>query len=226
MVTLMLGSSTKTMLLNQKNQDGSQALMEAQLIQAAQKGSVPAFNQLVRHYEGSVYHTAFRVLGNGDAAADATQDAFVSAFRHLNSFRGGSFRAWLMRIATNACYDQLRAKQRTPSTSLEGLTADGENLTSRSESPQEFAERRELDDLIQKGLAVMPAEHRMTLVLADIEEFSYEEIAQITQANIGTVKSRLARARAYLREFLLSQDGMVPKNYRYARGGDVAFAAA
>ncbi len=195
---------------------------EAALVSAAQKGNVAAFNQLVRSYQALVYHTAYRVLGNAEAAEDATQEAFVSAFRHIQAFRGGSFKAWVMRIATNACYDQLRARKRKPGLSLEGLTEELDDPTPRiqsagEESPQDFAERRELDRVIEKGLQAMSVEQRVTLVLADIEEFSYEEIAEIMQTNSGTVKSRLARGRAWLRDFLLAQDGILPRAYRYSR---------
>lgn len=188
---------------------------ELRLIALARDGDVSSFNQLVRLYQASIYHTAFRVLGDTQAALDATQDAFVSAFRHLRTFRGGSFKAWLMRIVTNACYDQLRIRQRQPSTPLEALPDQGQNLPMASESPQDLAEQSELGNLIQMGLASMPSEQRVTLVLADIEEFSYEEIAEITCAGLGTVKSRLARARAHLRNFLLAQDNIVPRSYRY-----------
>ncbi len=189
------------------------------MIAAAQRGDVPAFNQLVRSYQDVVYHTAFRLMGDGDAASDATQDAFVSAFKNLRSFRGGSFKAWLLRIVTNSCYDQLRLKQRKPTASLDALLLDPDNPApglgeARDESPEAHAERAELDSIIQKGLDSMPEEQRVTLVLADIDGFAYEEIAQITGANLGTVKSRLSRARAHLREFLLAQEELLPRSYR------------
>jgi RNA polymerase sigma-70 factor (ECF subfamily) len=182
---------------------------EHQLISAAQRGDVLSFNQLVRAHQGLVYRTAFRVVGNADAAADATQDAFISAFKNLRSFRGGSFKTWLLRIVANACYDQLRAKRRKPTTSLDAMLTDPDGPALKwaevqAESPQEFAERRELGSLIQKGLETLPPEQRMTVVLSDIEGFSYKEIADIIDTNIGTVKSRLNRGRAQLCEFLIA----------------------
>lgn len=189
------------------------------MIAAAQKGDVPSFNQLVRAYQGLVYHTAFRVLGDGDAATDATQEAFISAFKNLRAFRGGSFKAWLLRIVTNACYDQLRVKQRRPTASLDALLVDPDNPApgldrAASETPQEEAERHELGEMIQKGMQTLPVDQRVTLVLSDVEGFAYEEIAQITDTNVGTVKSRLSRARAHLREFLLAQEELLPSAYR------------
>ena len=190
------------------------------MIAAAQRGDLHSFNQLVRAYEGTLYQTAYRVLGDGNAASDATQDAFIAAYKSMRSFRGGSFRAWLLRIVTNCCYDQLRAKRHKYAVSLDALLFEFPNAEegaaeSREESPHDVAERQELGSIIQKGLQTIPPEQRVTLILADIQGFAYEEIAQITCVNIGTVKSRLSRGRAYLREFLLAQEGIVPSSYRY-----------
>lgn len=192
---------------------------EQGFIKSAQKGDVAAFNQLVRAYQTLVYRTAYRVLGDPAAAEDATQDAFLSAFKHLRGFRGGSFKAWLLRIVTNACYDQLRVKQRRPTASLDALLVNPDNPApgverAAPESPQEFAERQELGAAIQRGLATLPADQRATLVLADIEGLRYEEVAAATGTNVGTVKSRLSRARAHLRDFLLAQQELLPTRYR------------
>lgn len=197
------------------------------MIAAAQRGDVPSFNQLARAYQSVVYHTAFRVLGDSEAASDAVQDAFVSAFKHIRSFRGGSFKAWLLRIVTNSCYDQLRAKQRKPTASLDALLLDPDNPApglgeAKDESPQEHVERQELASTIQQGLASMPMEQRVTLVLSDIQGFAYEEIAEITGTNVGTVKSRLSRGRAHLRDFLLAQEELLPTVYRLKREGKEA----
>lgn len=182
---------------------------EQQLIAAAQRGDVAVFNQLVLQYQGLVYRTAYRVLSDAEAAADATQDAFISAFKHLRSFRGGSFRAWLLRIVTNWCYDQLRAKRARPATSLDALSADPDGpalqfIGPQSESPQEYAERRELGETIQRGLDSLPDEQRMAVVLSDIEGFTYEEIADIMGTTVGTCKSRLSRGRARMRGYLMA----------------------
>ncbi len=195
---------------------------ERAMILSAQRGDVPAFNQLVRAYQGVVFHTAYRVLGDSEAAADATQDAFISAYKNIKSFRGGSFKAWLLRIVTNSCYDQLRVRQRKPTASLDALLVDPDNPApglgeAREESPHDHAERQEMAAMIQKGLQTMPVEQRLTLTLSDMDGFAYEEIAQITGVNVGTVKSRLSRARAHLREFLLAQEELLPSSYRLKR---------
>jgi RNA polymerase sigma-70 factor (ECF subfamily) len=135
---------------------------ELEFIAAAQKGDAAAFNQLVRAYQEVVYRTAYRVLGDRAPAEDATQDAFISAFKHIRSYRGGSFKAWLLRIVTNACYDQLRVKQRRPSDSLDAMmeTSDGPPIPkNEGESPHEFAERQELGALLQRGIAALAADH-------------------------------------------------------------------
>ena len=188
-------------------------------IRAAQKGDVAAFNQLVRAYQAQVFRTAYRVLGDQAGAEDAAQDAFISAYKHLRDFRGGSFKAWLLRIVTNACYDQLRVKQRRPTASLDALLLEPENPApgvdrAAPETPQDFAERQELGAAIQRGLDTLPPDQRATVVLVDIEGLSYDEVAHATGANVGTVKSRLSRARATLRDFLVQQAELVPAHYR------------
>ncbi len=188
-------------------------------IHAAQKGDVAAFNQLVRAYQAQVFRTAYRVLGDQAGAEDAAQDAFISAYKHIRDFRGGSFKAWLLRIVTNACYDQLRVKQRRPTASLDALLLDPENPApgvdrAAPETPQDFAERQELGAAIQRGLDTLPPDQRATVVLVDIEGLSYDEVAHATGANVGTVKSRLSRARATLRDFLVQQAELVPAHYR------------
>jgi len=196
---------------------------EKAFILAAQKGDVSAFNQLVRAYQTMVYRTAYRVMGESASAEDATQDAFVSAYKHIRAYRGGSFKAWLLRIVTNACYDQLRVRQRRPTASLDAMLVDSDNPApgadrAAPESPQEFAERQELGEAIQRGLVTLPPDQRVTLVLVDIEGFSYDEVAEATGANLGTVKSRLSRARLALRDFLLTQEELLPSRYRLKSG--------
>jgi RNA polymerase sigma-70 factor (ECF subfamily) len=190
---------------------------EQALIASARKGDARAFNQLVLLYQTRVYNLAYRILGDRDAAADATQDAFISAFKAMGRFRGGSFKAWLLRIVTNACYDQLRSKQRRPADSLEDLPVDQDHiryLRDPSEQPDEYVERRELNDMIQRGIQTLPAEQRIVVVLSDVQGMSYQEIAQITDLSLGTVKSRLSRGRAKLRDYLLRQRELLPSRYR------------
>ena len=191
---------------------------EKALIDAARQGDVGSFNQLVLSHQSLVYNLAYRILGDRHTASDATQDAFVSAFKAIGKFRGGSFRSWLMRIVTNACYDQLRRKQRRPTASLDALLVSEPEpirpLTDPEESPEEHAMRQELSEVIQVGIETLPPEQRVALILSDVQGLSYQEIAEVTGVSLGTVKSRLSRARGKLRDFLLQQRELLPSRYR------------
>jgi RNA polymerase sigma-70 factor (ECF subfamily) len=189
---------------------------ESALIAAAQQGDRDAFNQLVTQYQSLAYNVAFRVLSDGDAAADATQDAFISAYRGIARFRGGSFKAWVMRIVTNACYDQLRAKQRRPTTSLDA-DPDAERRewnVDPSERPEAYVVRQELGQIIQRGLITLPVEQRTCVILSDIQGMSYDEIAEAMNTSLGTVKSRLNRGRRKLRDYLSQHVELLPTRYR------------
>jgi RNA polymerase sigma-70 factor (ECF subfamily) len=194
---------------------------EQKLIASASKGDVRAFNQLVILYQSIAYNLAYRILGDADAAADATQDAFVSAFKAMSRFRGGSFKAWVLRIVTNACYDQLRARRRRPTSSLDDLEGDADHtpyLLDPSERPDEYTERRELDKVIQAGISDLPPDQRIVLVLSDVQGMDYQEIAQVTGLALGTVKSRLSRGRAKLRDYMLAHRELLPSQYRLRNG--------
>ena len=190
---------------------------EQALIASARKGDARAFNQLVLLYQTMVYNLAYRILSDPDAAADATQDAFLSAFKAMRKFRGGSFKAWLLRIVTNACYDQLRSKQRRPTTSLDDLPVETDHTTylrDPAKLPDELVERQELNRLIQDGILALPVEQRLVLVLSDVQGLPYQEIAQVTGISLGTVKSRLSRGRAKLRDYLQDRGELLPARYR------------
>ncbi len=192
---------------------------ESALIQAARKGDLDAFNTLVLTYQHQVYNLAYRIMGEEAAASDATQEAFISAYKNLKSFRGGSFKSWLLRIVTNACYDDLRRRKRRPATSLDELTdgEDGEaefDVPAPDDGPEIIAQRHELAGLIQQGITTLPDDQRIVLVLSDVQGMSYEEIASMTNSNLGTVKSRLSRARAKLREYLQGRGELLPEIYR------------
>ena len=178
---------------------------EEALVRRASQGDLDAFNALVLRYQGLAYNVAFRLLGSAEPAADVTQDAFVMAFQSLGSFRGGSFRAWLLRIVSNGCYDLLRAQRRRPTTSLDALLDDPDSpaaFPDSGETPEQAALRHELGREIQAALLTLPLEQRVVVVLSDVQGLSYEEIAEATHTSLGTVKSRLSRARAHLRLYL------------------------
>ncbi len=192
---------------------------EQRLIEADQRGDVEAFNQLVRLYEGRVYNLCYRMLGDPDAAADVTQDTFISAYRNLNRFRGGMFRSWLFRIATNACYDALRARKRRPTVSLSAPSdpdddAPAFDIADAGEAPDERALRHELSAAIQHAISQLPEDQRIVIILSDVQGLAYEEIAQVTSTNLGTVKSRLSRARARLRDILRTGE-LLPSKFRH-----------
>ena len=193
---------------------------EEKLIAAAQRGNLDAFNELVLAYQDQVYNLAYRIMGDPAAASDATQEAFISAYEHIEGFRGkypSSFKSWLMRIVSNACYDELRRRKRHPTKSIEDFEIDEEAnpaLVSDTEGPETFAEREEMARVIEAGIGTLPPDQRVTLVLADVQGFSYQEIAEATDAPLGTVKSRLARARGKLRDYLRDQGELLPAQYR------------
>ena len=192
---------------------------EPALIESARQGDLDAFNRLVLAYQHQVYNVAYRIMGDEASAADAAQEAFISAYKHMGSFRGDSFRSWIFRIVTNACYDELRRRRRRPATSLEGLVDDSDteieyDIPDGGATPEQHAERRELAQTIQAGIDTLPPDQRMTLVLSDVQGLSYEEIAVITGANLGTVKSRLSRARAKLRDYLVERGELPPASAR------------
>jgi RNA polymerase sigma-70 factor (ECF subfamily) len=135
----------------------------------------------------------------------------------MRKFRGGSFKAWLLRIVTNACYDQLRSKQRRPTTSLDDLPVETDHTTylrDPAKLPDELVERQELNRLIQDGILALPVEQRLVLVLSDVQGLPYQEIAQVTGISLGTVKSRLSRGRAKLRDYLQDRGELLPARYR------------
>jgi RNA polymerase sigma-70 factor (ECF subfamily) len=189
---------------------------ERPLICAAQAGDQPAFNELMISYQSLAFNVAYRILGDDEAAADVTQDAFLSAYRAIRSFRGGSFKAWLLRIVTNACYDSLRRKQRRPSSSLDAWLVGSSRhhaFTDRSEDPESYVMRRDLEQALQRGLRMLSVDQRVAVVLSDIHGLSYPEIAQVEGVPLGTVKSRVSRGRARLRDYLLAQDDLLPRRY-------------
>jgi RNA polymerase sigma-70 factor (ECF subfamily) len=190
---------------------------EAALIEQAKKGDVTAFNRLVLHYQQAVYNVAYRIMGEPQSAEDATQEAFISAYKSLGRFRGGNFKAWLMRIAKNACYDELRKRKRRPQSSLDEMMDVNESvafLRSPDEGPEHQQQQMEVMEAIERCLQDLPDDQRTTAVLCDVEGYDYKEIAEITSVSLGTVKSRISRARAKLRECLQAFGELLPASYR------------
>lgn len=180
---------------------------EQRWVEAARRGDESAFESLVRLYEKRVFALATRMCGNPEDAAEAAQEAFLAAWQGLRFFRGdSSFSTWLYRLTSNACVDLLRREGRHRAAA--GPSLDDEELNrdvpdSTVPSPQEEAERRELRAQIEEGLRALSPEHRQVLVLREMHQLSYDEIADALDLDVGTVKSRISRGRKQLRNFLL-----------------------
>ncbi len=194
---------------------------EAELVIAAQGGDLNAFNQLVLTYQELAFNVAYRILLDDAAAGDATQNAFLLAYTKLDSYRGGSFRAWLLRIVTNSCYDELRRLKRRPTTPLEPLDNSGEEevesprwMADDSPSPEDQAEQSELNQAVVRCLQNLPDDFRVVVVMVDVQGFDYQETSDAIGKPLGTVKSRLARARMKLRDCLQSVWELLPGEFR------------
>jgi RNA polymerase sigma-70 factor, ECF subfamily len=178
---------------------------EQQLIARARDGDLESFNQIVDRYQGLVYRVCLRVLRDQGRAEDATQDTFIKAYSALDQYHGGSLKSWLMRIATNRCYDIIRSERRRPAASLEAEPVESEptwSVEPITENPDSYADRSQLSAYLERALGQLSDEQRLAVVLYDINGYSYEEIAGITDASLGTVKSRISRGRVRLREIL------------------------
>lgn len=191
-------------------------MTEKELVRAAAGGDETAFAELVRLYEHKAYHLALRMCGNGEDASDVAQEAFLAAWRGLPSFRGESgFSTWLYRLVSNAAIDHLRRiKHQRGIISLddEGLNLDAPDDTP---GPHEAAEGADLRQAVEHGLSQLSDDHRAVLVMREVQELSYEEISKALSLDLGTVKSRISRARSALRKILLKSgnlSGYLPSN--------------
>jgi len=181
----------------------------------AKNGDLNAFNELVIEYQTLVYNLCYRMLGQAQAAEDVTQEAFVSAWRNIGTFRGEAFRPWLLRIAANLCRDELRRRGRRPSASLDSAMEAGlPEPPDDDPSPDENALASELRGHLHAALQQLPEDQRTALVLSDIEGLDYSEIAAVMKTSLGTVKSRIARARLKMRDMMRREPELLPSRYR------------
>ena len=193
---------------------------ETSLIEAAQRGDLDAFNQLILNFQDMMYRIALRTLNDEASADDATQNAMIQAFRSIKSFRGGSFRSWLARVTVNASYDEMRRWRRQPSVSLDQVNSNGEEIESLpwmvdlSAGPEEQCDSTELRGALQACVKSLIPDYRLVVVLVDVEGLSYEEAARVANIPVGTVKIRLARARGQLRKTLQSHRNLLPTAYQ------------
>ena len=174
------------------------------LIQRAQTGDLTAFNSLVLRFQDPIYSLALRMLGSPQAAEDAAQEAFIRAWRRIDSFKGGRFQSWLFTIVANLSRDELRKRARRPQTSLDAARDDPDRASldpvDDSPSPEATALTGDLRDVLQRALQQLPDDWREIVVLSHVHDLAYDEIARITDLPLGTVKSRLSRARGRLRD--------------------------
>ncbi len=176
---------------------------EAAVVKAAMGGDRSAFARLMEHYQSACYGLAWRLIGDPDLAADATQDAFIHAYDHIAAYRGGIFRSWLLRITANASYDILRRAQRRPTTALpDPAEGEGEITDLGALDPQAEVGRSELHQALDQALRLLPEDQRTAIVLCDVYGMDYHEVAAATSSALGTVKSRIHRGRLRLRELL------------------------
>lgn len=184
---------------------------EAQLIERLRQRDLEAFEELVLRFERPIYRLCYRLLGDSEEARDATQETFLKIYRGLNGFRGESgLKTWVYRIAINQAMNQerwwrRRHKDETISLNLSRADSEqtiGDRIESRFASPEQVAIANERERLMMRALAEIKAEYRAALILREIEELSYEEIAEALGISLGTVKSRIARGREELRRRL------------------------
>ena len=186
---------------------------EQQLVDAARNGNEAAFEELVRLYEKRVLALTNRMCRNPEDAAEAAQEAFISAWQGLKFFRGdSSFSTWLYRLASNACVDLLRREGRHQTAAGPSLNDEEANIdvADTTATPHEAAEQQELRELIEEGLRTLSPDHRQVLILREMHQLRYDEIAQSLDIDVGTVKSRISRARKQLRNFLIASGNFSP----------------
>lgn len=202
--------------------DETEEESDNRIAMAAQAGDLAAFNQLVARHEQRVYNLAYRMLNDAESAADAAQDAFFQAYRALSQYRGGSFKSWLLRIASNICYDRLRVRSRRPSDLLDAMLEEAEStggsatslLEDAAADPENHALSHELARELATAVQTLPPDQRLIVILSDIQGLSYDEIVQIANCSLGTVKSRLSRGRAKLREYLQQNPELLARQHR------------
>lgn len=193
------------------------------LVSLSKDGNLAAFNSLVDRYQSIVFSLCYRLIGERTAAEDAAQETFLSAFRALHQFSGGSFRGWLLRIATNCARDELRRRmRRIPARSLAAETDDDHAIEppDPGADPAAALDDRTLGPALEAALRSLPPDQREVVLLADVHGLQYEEIVAITGVTMGTVKSRLFRARERLRRALQRRPELFTRSGRLHDRGE------
>lgn len=188
---------------------GEPELQESELIEKAKKGDIAAFEELLRLHEKKVYTIAYKYMGNYEDAGDITQEAFLKAFQSMHTFRGeSSFGTWVSRIAANKALDELRKRKNFQLTSLEEEIAletgsVSKEIAAEGATPEEHYLQQEIGEYLQDLINEMREEYKVVIVMREVEGRTYDEIATILNCSLGTVKSRLSRARNYLKEKIM-----------------------
>ncbi len=181
---------------------------ETELVRRAQNGDVSAFEMLIEEYQKRIFSIAYRMIQHQEDAADLTQDVILKIYKNLDKFKGDSkFSTWVYRIATNTCLDEIKKSQRRTTYSLDkevetdegSMTAE---IADKGPTPEEEAERKDVKKAVYAAIEQLGTEHKKVNILRDLQGLSYEEIAKILQCSVGTVKSRISRARESLKKIL------------------------
>lgn len=179
---------------------------DSQLLKQASRGDAAAFEQLMRAHEGRMYAVALRMCGNREDALDCVQEAMLRVYRAMDGFKGqSSFATWIYRITMNTCLDELRRRKVRQASSLDALLDAGWSPADEEDTPENHSIASEQRRTLERAIADLPEDMRAAIVLRDVQGFSYDEIATMLTANVGTIKSRISRGREKLREVLLRQ---------------------
>lgn len=205
---MALGASRPLLVIGLRSRKMTHAAQPSDdhLVSLSKDGDLAAFNSLVDRHQTAVYNLCYRIVGTREAAEDAAQEAFLSAYRALPRFAGGNFRSWLLRIAANQSRDELRRRKRKDRASSLDRAVDEDSTPTEipdvGETPVTRAERVELSGVLQHALNRLSSDQRQVVTLIDVFDYRYEEVAEILDVSVGTVKSRVHRARGKLREYL------------------------
>lgn len=198
--------------------EGGHDPSDEQLVSLSKDGNLDAFNSLVERHQSAIYSLCLRLLGSPPAAEDATQEAFISAFRAISRFKEGNVRSWLLTIAANECRDELRRRTRKDAgASLDAMLEDEDGpreIPDPGESTPVLIEQKELGEQVQRMLLGLPFDQRQAVVLSDLHGYHYDEIARISGTSIGTVKSRIHRGRERLRQLVAANPELLPRGQR------------
>ena len=189
-------------------------MKEEKLIARAVKGDAAAFNELLAGHEKKMYAVCLRMCANHEDAQDCLQEAMLRVYRSISGFKGQSaFSTWLYRVTMNTCLDELRRRKGKATTSLDGLLDSGWSPSDEEDTPEKHAIGAEQRRAVQTMIAELPEDMRAAVVLRDIQGYSYEEISQMLEINVGTIKSRISRGREKLREKIIAKPELFSKDH-------------